>query len=88
MSEYFHRQDEDLALITAQQFYIDFGNILAPERLQNQIHQYIPDSYLNNKSINYWVQKTYDTYKTTYFTKASLQALKFACVIINNFLSY
>ena len=52
-------QDEDLAIIAAQQYYIDYGpsqeSVL--ERLQSLLPSYIPDSSLQGaKSLDYWMQ--------------------------------
>lgn len=39
-------QNEDLASLAAQQYYIEFGTDFIPERLSGLLPQYIPDSCL------------------------------------------
>jgi myosin VIIa len=41
--EYRCEKEEDLAMISAQQYYIEFGTDLNAERLFNLLPNYIPD---------------------------------------------
>jgi myosin VIIa len=65
--EYRCDKEEDLAMIAAQQYYIDYGDMLNQERLQALLPTYcIPDYYLNNgstKTIDRWVQTVMNAHK-------------------------
>ena len=51
------RQHEDMAVISAQQYYVDYGLDLTIERLTNLLPSYLPDSYIETqKDVNYWIQ--------------------------------
>ena len=50
-------QDEDLAMIGAQQYYIDYGPEMNMDRMSSLLTSYIPDSSLQAmRSLNYWLQ--------------------------------
>jgi len=50
-------QHEDMATISAQQYYIDYGLDLTSERLASLLPSYLPDAYIENpKDVNYWIQ--------------------------------
>jgi len=50
-------QREDLAVISAQQYYVDYGLELSIDRLSSLLPSYLPDSYIETqKDINYWIQ--------------------------------
>lgn len=50
-------QNEDMAIISAQQYYVDYGLDLTAERLSSLLPSYLPDSYLETqKDANYWIQ--------------------------------
>ena len=50
-------QNEDLAIISAQQYYVDYGLDLTIERLSSLLPSYLPDSYLESqKEASYWIQ--------------------------------
>ena len=58
----FVTKNEDLAVISAQQYYVDYGSDLLLERLQALLQSYLPDGLLQNqKDVNYWlhVSNTY-----------------------------
>ena len=65
--EYRCDKEEDLAMIAAQQYYIDYGDMLNQERLQALLPTYcVPDYYLNNgstKTIERWVQTVMNAHK-------------------------
>lgn len=58
-------QEEDLAMIAAQQYYIEYGTDLNVERLYTLLPSYIPDYCLTNadKSIDRWGQLIVMAYK-------------------------
>ena len=51
-------QNEDMATIAAQQYYIEYGSDFTQERLQNLLPTYLPDQVLHagSKVISYWMQ--------------------------------
>jgi len=50
-------QHEDMAVISAQQYYVDYGLELTIDRLTSLLPSYLPDSYIETqKDINYWIQ--------------------------------
>lgn len=69
--EYRCDKEEDLAMIAAQQYYIDYGDLLNQERLQALLPTYcVPDYYLNNgsaKTIERWVQTVMNAHKKVGF---------------------
>lgn len=65
--EYRCDKEEDLAMIAAQQYYIDYGDLLSQERLQALLPTYcIPDYYLNSgssKTLDKWVMNVMAAHK-------------------------
>jgi len=50
-------QNEDMAIISAQQYYVDYGLDLNVDRLTSLMPSYLPDSYLETqKDASYWIQ--------------------------------
>jgi len=50
-------QNEDMAVISAQQYYVDYGLDLTIDRLSSLLPSYLPDSFIENqKDVNYWIQ--------------------------------
>ena len=83
--EYF--QDDDLAMIAAQQYYIDYGYDMHMERLQSLLPSYIPDSCLqNSKALNYWMQGVMRAHKKSYFVRDRVPPLRvcYTDVFINS----
>lgn len=68
--EYRCDKDEDLVMIAAQQYYIDYGDLLSQERLQALLPTYcIPDFMLNGgaKSLERWVLNVMSAHKKVCF---------------------
>lgn len=65
--EYRCGKEDDLAMIAAQQYYIDYGECMSAERLHALLPTYcIPDYYLNNgsaKTVDRWVQFVMNAHK-------------------------
>ena len=50
-------KEEDLAMIAAQQYYIEYGTDMNGDRLLNLLPNYIPDYCLTgDKPVEYWHQ--------------------------------
>jgi myosin-7 len=69
--EYRCDKEEDLAMIAAQQYYIDYGDLISQDRLQALLPTYcIPDYYLNSgssKNTEKWVVNVMSALKKVIF---------------------
>jgi myosin-7 len=85
--EYRCDKEDDLAMIAAQQYYIDYGEVLNPERLQALLPSYcVPDYYLNNgsaKSVERWVQTIMNAHKKSYYSRERVPPIKVKEDIVN-----
>ena len=70
-------QDEDLAMIAAQQYYIDFGPDITSDRLQALVPSYIPDNLIQvQKSLNYWINGIINAFRKSYFVRERVPPLR------------
>ncbi|KAK7597849.1 hypothetical protein V9T40_010074 [Parthenolecanium corni] len=76
--EYRCDKEEDLAMIAAQQYYIEFCSELNSERLLTLLPNYIPDYCLTNgdKSIDRWATLTHLAYKKSYYLKDKVPPIR------------
>uniref|UniRef100_A0A1B6CKI8 Myosin-VIIa n=1 Tax=Clastoptera arizonana TaxID=38151 RepID=A0A1B6CKI8_9HEMI len=76
--EYRCDKEEDLAMIAAQQYFIEFCADLNMERLLNLLPNYIPDYCLTNaeKSVDRWAALIVQAYKKSYYLKEKIPALR------------
>ncbi|XP_025423570.1 myosin-VIIa [Sipha flava] len=76
--EYRCDKEEDLAMIAAQQYYIEHNTDLNNERLLNLLPNYIPDYCLTNaeKSIERWNVLIIQAYKKSYYLKENVAHLR------------
>ncbi|ELT99384.1 hypothetical protein CAPTEDRAFT_226057 [Capitella teleta] len=82
--EYRCEKDDDLAMIAAQQYYIDYGPDLRIERLQSLLASYIPDQSLQaNRALNYWTQGVVTAFKKSYFVREQVSPLRVKEDIVN-----
>jgi len=82
--EYRCDKDDDLAMIAAQQYYIDYGGEMVLERLQSLLPSYIPDSSLQGgRSLNYWMQGVVNAHKKSYFVRERVSQLRVKEDIVN-----
>lgn len=54
-------------MLAAQQYYVDYGNDMQVDRLQNMLSNYIPDYMLQNnrqpKALEKWIQLVLHAYR-------------------------
>ncbi|ESO98886.1 hypothetical protein LOTGIDRAFT_213685 [Lottia gigantea] len=75
--EYRCDKDEDLAMIAAQQYFVEYGSGFSPDRLQSLLNSYIPDSYLAKpNSVQMWKQSILNKLRSPYFSNERIKALK------------
>ena len=57
-------QDEDLAELASQQYYVEYGSEILQERLLNLIPSYIPDREISSaKTTDKWAQLVVSSHK-------------------------
>ncbi|CAL4075619.1 unnamed protein product, partial [Meganyctiphanes norvegica] len=76
--EYRCDKDEDLSMIAAQQYYIEFGTDMNTDRLFNNLPGYIPDYCVSagDKAIDRWAGLVVTAYRKSYYVKERVQTLK------------
>ena len=76
--EYRCDKEEDLAMIAAQQYYIEHGTDLNFDRLIDSLPHYIPDHCFqaNDKSIERWANLIVAAYKKSYYVRERVAPLK------------
>lgn len=64
-------KEEDLAMIAAQQYYIDYSNDMNVDRLLTLLPNYIPDYCLTGveKAVDRWAALVVQAYKKSYYVK-------------------
>ena len=72
--EYRCEKEEELAMISAQQYYIEFGDDIKPDKLVSVLTNYIPDHCLqsNEKSIEKWANLIVTAHKKVCFLLINL----------------
>ena len=57
-------QNEDMAALAAQQYYVEMGADLVPERLNRMIPSVIPDSFLAGHGMSEkWMEMIMDSFR-------------------------
>ncbi|KAK9510245.1 hypothetical protein O3M35_005070 [Rhynocoris fuscipes] len=76
--EYRCDKEEDLAMIAAQQYYIEYSSDMNMERLLSLLPSYIPDYCLTNgdKSIDRWATLILQAFKKSYYVKDLVLTLR------------
>uniref|UniRef100_A0A348G641 Myosin VIIa n=1 Tax=Odontomachus monticola TaxID=613454 RepID=A0A348G641_ODOMO len=76
--EYRCDKEEDLAMIAAQQYYIEYHNDMNVDRLYTLLPNYIPDYCLTgiDKAIDRWGHLVLQAYKKSYYLKEKVPALR------------
>lgn len=83
-------KEEDLAMIAAQQYYIEHNTDLNNERLLNLLPNYIPDYCLTNaeKSIERWnilIIQAYKKVRNVYFVELNKNTKSYEALILIKF---
>lgn len=83
--EYRCDKEEDLAMIAAQQYYIEFSSDLDVERLCGLLPNYIPDYCLQGgeKSIDRWGNQVIAAFKKSYYYKEKVGPVRVKEDIVN-----
>lgn len=79
--EYRCDKEDDLAMIAAQQYYIEFGSDLNLDKLIESLERYLPDSCFNtasdsSKSLEYWTNLIVNAFKKSYYYREKVSPLK------------
>ena len=83
--EYRCEKEEDLAMLAAQQYYVDqcevqgdctAGVQMQTDRLVTSLPAYIPDHCLNDKSVEKWTQLIQTAYAKSYYHRERVSASK------------
>lgn len=76
--EYRCDKEEDLAMIAAQQYFIEYGTDMSMERLFTLLPNFIPDYCLTGieKAMDRWAALVLQAYKKSYYLKDKIPALK------------
>ncbi|KOX78782.1 Myosin-VIIa [Melipona quadrifasciata] len=76
--EYRCDKEEDLAMIAAQQYYIEYHTDMNVDRLYTLLPNYIPDYCLTgiDKAIDRWGHLVLQAYKKSYYLKEKVLALR------------
>ncbi|KAL8588845.1 hypothetical protein ACOMHN_011561 [Nucella lapillus] len=75
--EYRCDKEEDLAMIAAQQYFVEYGSNLIPERLQTLLGSYIPDLYLQKpNALDNWLKSIVSKLRSPYFSNERIKGEK------------
>ncbi|XP_044016052.1 myosin-VIIa isoform X1 [Aphidius gifuensis] len=76
--EYRCDKEDDLAMIAAQQYYIEYNNDMNIDRLYALLPNYIPDYCLTgiDKAIDRWGHLVLQAYKKSYYLKENIRSLR------------
>lgn len=70
-------QEEDLAELASQQYYVDYGSEILQDRLLSLIPSYIPDREITStKTAEKWVQLIVSAHKKVSAADTSLHILR------------
>ncbi|KAJ8310298.1 hypothetical protein KUTeg_012163, partial [Tegillarca granosa] len=73
----YQQVDDDLAMIAAQQYYVEHGLNVSVDRLQALLPSYIPDSSLSkNGGVSYWNSTIINKLRSPYFSNERIKPLK------------
>lgn len=78
--EYRCDKEDELAMIAAQQYYIEFGTEINLDKLIESLERYLPDSCFNSndssKSLEYWTNLIVNAIKKSYYFREKVSQLK------------
>uniref|UniRef100_T1GP66 Myosin-VIIa n=1 Tax=Megaselia scalaris TaxID=36166 RepID=T1GP66_MEGSC len=83
--EYRCDKEDDLAMIAAQQYFIEYGTDMSMERLFTLLPNFIPDFCLTGieKAVERWATLILQAYKKSYFIKENVAPLQIKEDIVN-----
>ncbi|XP_060079316.1 myosin-VIIa-like [Ylistrum balloti] len=68
--EYRCDKDDDLAMIAAQQYYIEYGCNVNPDRLQSLLPSYVPDQAIQKpNAMSFWINMIMTKLRIQYFER-------------------
>lgn len=69
-------------MIAAQQYFIEYGNQVEPQRLQTLLASYIPDSYLQkSNSQHMWMNVIINKLQSPYFQNSTMEPSKVEIIL-------
>lgn len=77
--EYRCDKESDIAMMAAQQYYVDNGASLDPRVLSSLLHNYIPNHFLKSgadKGLSRWEKLVAEAFKKSYFAKEQVPDIK------------
>lgn len=76
--EYRCDKDDDLAMIAAQQYYVEFNIDIQADRMRTLVPQYIPEHYIQggDAEIELWAQNIAAALRRSYYYKQKSQAIR------------
>ena len=85
-------QDEDLAIIAAQQYYVEYGTEINIERLASLIPSYIPDHMIGGRGSRRdtlgWAKEVGKAFNKSYFSRERPPPHRVCYVYLSSLLVY
>ncbi|XP_065841115.1 myosin-VIIa-like [Oscarella lobularis] len=64
---------DDLAEIAGQQFYVEYGTAISPDKLQHLISSYIPDGIIQSMGLDKWVNAIMTVFRKRFAGKGPIK---------------
>eukprot|EP00118_Oscarella_pearsei_P013161 m.102210 g.102210 ORF g.102210 m.102210 type:complete len:2208 (+) comp37156_c0_seq4:160-6783(+) len=72
--EYRCERMEDLAEMASQQFFVEYGDTISPDRLHHLIPSYIPDGAIQSMGVDKWVNAAMTVFKKRFSGRTGISA--------------